>query len=82
MLAATELETDELPIAEAAERPLQLVAGSDQGLPAVDPQDEIGGDQRARGQGEELGGRQATIIRSVHDEAFWAFGYSAGTGPP
>ena len=61
MLAATELKTDVLLVAEAAECSLQLVACADQGLPAVDPQDEVGGDQRTGVQGEKLGGGQAKI---------------------
>ena len=73
VLAATELKTDELTVAEAAECPLKLVACADESLPAVDPKYEIGGDQGAGVQAEKLRGGQAKISRSMHDEAFWAF---------
>ena len=43
MLAATELEADELVVPKAAECALEFVAGADESLSAINPEYEIGG---------------------------------------
>ena len=77
MLATTELEADELVVSKAAECAFEFVAGADESLSAINPEYEIGGEQGAGVQAEELRGGQAKIGCSMHDEAFWSFGYSA-----